>query len=98
MTVKSIAGHPGFSPSRFSRGFTRLQGESVVAYVPGRCLEGAVKRILTEPGLRIVELAFDCRFDTQEAFTRAFTRAFGDAPGRFKSSGGARPPVGSGSV
>src|SRR5262245_11236402 len=30
MTVKSIADHAGYSPSRFSRGFTRLQGESVM--------------------------------------------------------------------
>src|SRR5262245_40922730 len=67
MTVKSIADRAGYSPSRFSRGFTRLQGESVMSYVRGRRLEGAMARLLAEPDLRIVDLAFDSGFDSQEA-------------------------------
>jgi AraC family transcriptional regulator len=93
MTVKSIAASSGFSPSRFSRGFTRLQGESVMAYLRGRRLEGAMRRILTEPSVRMVDLAFDCGFDSQEAFTRAFARAFGQTPGRLQRSGTERPLV-----
>jgi AraC family transcriptional regulator len=87
MTVKSIADRAGYSPSRFSRGFTRLQGESVMAYVRGRRLEAAMRRILTEPDIRIVDLAFDSGFDSQEAFTRAFAKAFGHPPGRLRSLG-----------
>src|SRR5512143_1150663 len=87
MTVNSIADHAGYSPSRFSRGFTRLQGESVMAYVRGRRLEEALRRILNEPGVPIVDLAFDSGFDSQEAFTRAFARAFGHPPGRLRSLG-----------
>jgi len=93
MTVKSIADHSGYSPSRFSRGFTRMQGESVMAYVRGRRLEEAVRRMLTDPGVRIVDLAFDCGFDSQEAFTRAFARAFGHPPGRLRSLGVVRSMV-----
>jgi AraC-like DNA-binding protein/predicted transcriptional regulator YdeE len=87
MTVKSIADRAGYSPSRFSRGFTRLQGESVMSYVRGRRLEAAMRRLLTEPDVRIVDLAFDSGFDSQEAFTRAFARAFGHPPGRLRSLG-----------
>jgi AraC family transcriptional regulator len=87
MTVKSIADQAGYSPSRFSRGFTRLQGESVMSYVRGRRLEAAMRRILTEPAVQIVDLAFDSGFDSQEAFTRAFARAFGHPPGRLRSLG-----------
>jgi AraC family transcriptional regulator len=87
MTVKSIADHAGYSPSRFSRGFTRLQGESVMSYVRGRRLETAMRRILTEPDIRIIDLAFDSGFDSQEAFTRAFAKAFGHPPGRLRSLG-----------
>ena len=90
MTVKSIADRAGYSPSRFSRGFTRLQGESVMSYVRGRRLEAAVGRLLAEPDLRIVDLAFDSGFDSQEAFTRAFVRAFGHPPGRLRSLGPVR--------
>jgi AraC family transcriptional regulator len=87
MTVKSIADRAGYSPSRFSRGFTRLQGESVMSYVWGRRLESAMRRLLNEPDLRIVDLAFDSGFDSQEAFTRAFVRAFGHPPGRLRTLG-----------
>jgi AraC family transcriptional regulator len=87
MTVKSIADRAGYSPSRFSRGFTRLQGESVMSYVRGRRLEAAMRRLLTEPEAQIVDLAFDSGFDSQEAFTRAFARAFGHPPGRMRSLG-----------
>ncbi len=90
MTVKSIADQIGYSPSRFSRGFTRLQGESVMSYVRGRRLEAAARRLLTKPGVRIVDLAFDSGFDSQEAFTRAFSRAFGHPPGRLRSLGPVR--------
>lgn len=87
MTVKSIADHAGYSASRFSRGFTRLQGESAMSYVRGRRLEVAMRRILTEPDIRIIDLAFDSGFDSQEAFTRAFAKAFGHPPGRLRSLG-----------
>jgi AraC family transcriptional regulator len=90
MTVKSIADHAGYSASRFSRGFTRLQGESVMSYVRGRRLEAAMGRLLAEPDLRIVDLAFDSGFDSQEAFTRAFVRAFGHPPGRLRTLGPVR--------
>jgi AraC family transcriptional regulator len=90
MTVKSIADYAGYSASRFSRGFTRLQGESVMSYVRGRRLEAAMGRLLAEPDLRIVDLAFDSGFDSQEAFTRAFVRAFGHPPGRLRSLGPVR--------
>lgn len=90
MTVKSIAERAGYSPSRFSRGFTRLQGESVMSYVRGRRLEAAMGRLLSEPDLRIVDLAFDSGFDSQEAFTRAFVRAFGHPPGRLRGLGPVR--------
>lgn len=93
MTVKSIADQAGFSPSRFSRGFTHLQGESVMAYVRGRRLEEALRRILNEPAVQIVDLAFDSGFDSQEAFTRAFARAFGHPPGRLRSLGVVRSMV-----
>jgi AraC family transcriptional regulator len=40
--------------------------------------------------VRIVDLAFDSGFDSQEAFTRAFARAFGHPPGRLRSLGPVR--------
>ncbi|MFC3076950.1 helix-turn-helix domain-containing protein [Phenylobacterium terrae] len=87
LDVKTIAAACGVSPFRFSRQFAARQGESVMAFVRGRRLEAAARRLLTEPDARLVDLAFDCGFDSQEAFTRAFARAFGAAPGRFRRTG-----------
>jgi AraC family transcriptional regulator len=61
-----------------------------MSYVRGRRLEAAMGRLLAEPDLRIVDLAFDSGFDSQEAFTRAFGRAFGHPPGRLRSLGPVR--------
>jgi AraC family transcriptional regulator len=58
-----------------------------MSYVRGRRLEAAMRRILTDPGARIIDLAFEYGFDSQEAFTRAFARAFGHPPGRLRSLG-----------
>lgn len=40
-----------------------------------------MRRILTEPDIRLIDLAFDSGFDSQEAFTQAFAKAFGHPPG-----------------
>lgn len=64
-----------------------------MAYLRGRRLEAAMRRILTEPTVKIIDLAFDCCFDSQEAFTRAFARAYGQTPGRLQRSRATRPLV-----
>jgi hypothetical protein len=50
----------------------------------------AAERLATEgPKLRLVELAFDCGYDSQEAFTRAFKSCFGLTPRARTATGGA---------
>lgn len=83
-----VAAVAGYSVSEFSRRFTRLQGESVMAYVRGRRLETAASRILADPAARLLDLAIECGFDSQAAFTRAFGRAFGVAPGELRGRSG----------
>jgi AraC family transcriptional regulator len=60
-------------------------GRSVMAHVRGRRLVRGARRLCDEPDLKLVDLAFDCGFESQEAFTRAFKRVFGVSPGRFRS-------------
>lgn len=85
LTLERIAAHAGLSPYHFSRLFTARMGRSVMAYVRARRLLRAAHRLCDEPGLRLVDLAFDCGFESQEAFTRAFKRVFGVSPGRFRA-------------
>ena len=92
LDVARVAAAAGYSASEFSRRFTHQQGESVMAYVRGRRLEAAAGRLLADPEARLLELALECGFDSQAAFTRAFTRAFGLAPGRLRGRGAEVPP------
>jgi AraC family transcriptional regulator len=84
ITFSDVATESGLSPYHFSRLFTAITGESVMVYVRRRRLVGAAARLLVEADLELVDLAFDCGFESQQAFTRAFTRLFGVAPGRFR--------------
>lgn len=85
LSLEQIAAQAGLSPYHFSRLFTARMGRSVMAYVRGRRLVSGARRLCAEPDLKLVDLAFDCGFESQEAFTRAFKRLFGVSPGRFRS-------------
>lgn len=91
LTLDLIAGQAGLSPYHFSRLFTARMGRSVMAHVRARRLVGGARRLVADPDLKLVDLAFDCGFESQEAFTRAFKRLFGVAPGRFRSGFALQP-------
>lgn len=91
LTLARIAAWAGLSPYHFSRLFTARMGRSVMAHVRGRRLVRGAWRLCAEPDLKLVELAFDCGFESQEAFTRAFKRVFGVSPGRFRSGFAVEP-------
>jgi len=85
LTLAQVAARAGLSPYHFSRLFTARMGRSVMAHVRGRRLVRGARRLCDEADLKLVDLAFDCGFESQEAFTRAFKRVFGVSPGRFRS-------------
>ena len=84
LTVAELASVAGFSPYHFSRLFTARFGESVMGYVRLCRLQAASLRLTGDAPPPLAELAFDCGFESQEAFTRAFRREFGVPPGQFK--------------
>jgi AraC family transcriptional regulator len=84
LTLESIAAQAGLSPYHFSRLFSARMGRGVMMHVRGRRLIKAAQRLAADPTVRLIDLAFDCGFESQEAFTRAFGRVFGVAPGRFR--------------
>ena len=90
LTLDAIAAQAGLSPWHFSRLFAAAFGTGVIAHIRRRRLARAAIRLAGEPGLRLVDLAFDTGFESQEAFTRAFSRQFGVPPGRFRE--GCSPP------
>ena len=84
VTVAELARVAGFSPYHFSRLFTARFGVSVMDYVRTVRLQAAALRLTGDAPPPLAELAFDCGFESQEAFTRAFRRRYGTPPGQFK--------------
>ena len=84
MTVAELAEVAGLSPYHFSRLFTARFGESVMGYVRSCRLNVAALRLAGSQPPPLMDLAFDCGFESQEAFTRAFRRQFGVPPGQFR--------------
>ena len=83
LDLRSIAEASGLSPHHFHRTFQALAGETVGGYVTKRRLDTAAN-LLLETEKRIIDIAVECCFGSQEAFARAFARAFGWSPGLFR--------------
>ncbi|HEY0300312.1 MAG TPA: AraC family transcriptional regulator, partial [Rhizomicrobium sp.] len=84
LTLAGLAAVAGLSPYHFSRVFTARLGSSVMDHVRARRLEAAYMRLSGSSPPGLIDLAFDCGFESQEAFTRAFRRRYGIAPGQFR--------------
>lgn len=89
LSVASLAAVAGLSPFHFARLFSALVGESPMSHVRRRRMQLAVRRLSEGAPPDLVQLAFECGFDSQEAFTRAFKASLGVTPGRFKRNAGA---------
>lgn len=83
LSLRDLARAAGLSPYHFSRQFTARFGQSVMAHIRMRRIAAAAARLSSPSPPRVVDLAFECGFDSQEGFTRAFKRAFGVSPARF---------------
>jgi AraC family transcriptional regulator len=89
LSVAALAEIAGLSPFHFSRLFTSQVGESVMSHVRRKRLQFAARQLSAPTPPDLVQLAFDCGFDSQEAFTRAFKAGLGVSPGRFKRNNAA---------
>jgi len=83
ISVHEIAAASHYSTYHFSRIFKTLVGDTPKEYLRKRRLTVAAKRLLDED-LGILELAIDCQFDSQEAFTRAFKDLFNITPAQYR--------------
>ncbi|RIX60392.1 AraC family transcriptional regulator [Paenibacillus nanensis] len=83
LTLESVAAAAGFSMYHFHRIFLSQIGMSVADYIRSRRLATA-SALLIYSEENIISIAFRCRFESQEAFTRAFKKEFGMPPGRYR--------------
>lgn len=83
MHVDDIAQAAYFSTYHYCRMFKALVGHSVMDYVRKRRLSEAAD-LLAKTDTPIIDIALQCQFDSQEAFTRAFKQMFNVTPGKYR--------------
>jgi AraC family transcriptional regulator len=83
LTASSLAHELGYSRSALDRLFVETLGDTPARHIHSRRMREAA-RDLVSSRKRIVDIALDYRFDSQEAFTRAFRRACGRTPNEYR--------------
>lgn len=83
ISLDALARQACLSKYHFHRLFRRATGEPVQQYIRKRRMERAAAA-LAAAGRPILEIALDCRYTSQEAFSRAFQRFYTLTPGRFR--------------
>ncbi len=84
ITLRQLASAAGYSPWHLSRIFGEITGRTPYEYIRSRRLTEAAL-VLRDEKRRVLDVALDFVFDSQEGFTRAFSREFGISPGRYHS-------------
>lgn len=81
--LEDLTGVHGYSRSHFSRLFHAVTGVQLSRYVWMRRLQESANALL-ETDQRMIDVAINFQFSSQESFTRAFTREFGVSPGQYR--------------
>ncbi|WDV48023.1 helix-turn-helix domain-containing protein [Clostridiaceae bacterium M8S5] len=85
INLEDISNQAYCSVPHFYRIFQIAIGYSVMDYVRKRRLNQAAYELLTTDK-RILDIAFDYQFNTEESFIRSFKKMFGNTPGRYRKT------------
>lgn len=85
LTLFQLARVANYSVCHLERLFKEAVGTSLFAYIRKLRLTAAAKT-LRDNDVKIIDTAFDYRFDSHEGFTRAFSKQFGISPYAYKKS------------
>ncbi|MCQ6562414.1 helix-turn-helix transcriptional regulator [Paenibacillus mendelii] len=83
ITLKELSKQAVFSNAQFYRIFNSMVGFTVADYTRRRRLTRAALDLI-HTDKRILDIAFEYRFQSQEAFTRAFKKLFTMTPGEYR--------------
>lgn len=74
--VVSVCSKSAYSNWQFQRMFRAATGDSIGGYIRGRRLSLACQELVNIPSKRIIDIAFQFQFSSQESFSRAFKKRF----------------------
>lgn len=87
ITVDNIGKAINYAPSSFSIFFSAVTGYSIGEYIRFRRLSWAANQLVEkEASVSVTDLAFECGYETVEAFSKAFRRLFDCSPSQFSKS------------
>ena len=89
ISAQDVAEQVYVSPLHFQRGFLIMTGYSISEYIRNRKLYMAALE-LKKANRKVIDVAFDCGYDTPDSFTKAFTRFHGISPVQVKQGGDIR--------
>ncbi|MFF2019607.1 helix-turn-helix transcriptional regulator [Paenibacillus sp. NPDC058177] len=84
VSLREISRHIIFSPQHFYRIFNAAVGSTVAGYIRRRRLAKAASELIYSDK-RILDIALEYRFQSQEAFTRAFKKEYRLTPGQYRT-------------
>ncbi len=86
ISAANVAKVAGISQWHFQRIFKALTNETLKTYIRSRRFANALEKLLLTND-RILEIALEAGFESQESFTRAFKQAFNITPNQYRKSG-----------
>lgn len=86
LSVALACSFSGYSPYHFQRLFSNCTGTTLGNYITRRRLTRAAQALSTTQA-RIIEIAQNAGYESQEAFTRAFKDVFGQTPAAYRKQG-----------
>ncbi|WP_096187688.1 AraC family transcriptional regulator [Evansella halocellulosilytica] len=85
LSLEEVASQASYSVYHFHRIFKSIVGCSVKDYIKRRRLTYAAFE-LNETDKRMIDIAYDYGYESQEAFTRAFKQLFSVLPGKYRKT------------
>ncbi|MFD0717605.1 helix-turn-helix transcriptional regulator [Paenibacillus sp. GCM10027626] len=83
LCLETIASYTAISKYHFHRLFHAHVGMTLASYIRKRRLSNAASELISAEK-RILDIALDYQFESQEAFTRAFKKMFHMTPGQYR--------------
>lgn len=82
ISLQKTASFAGFTESSFSRWFAKANGVSFKKYVMAKKIDRAMT-LLETTDLKVVDIAYECGFDSISGFYDAFRKITGTTPNKF---------------